>query len=161
MDATDPKAFARPSEALIQAGMDDLVFVRPGIYEDKIFIADRPVTLIGAGRDAVQIFNRRGGPLYLQRVPSGRISGITFRYVGSDQHSAVNVFDSACTISHCRAADGISRLSARSGASRTRRASGWRGSCCRIRHSIPKRMSGRHGRSSTASALTRSAMACS
>ena len=107
VDAANPEAFPRPSEALKEASLDDLVFVQPGIYEDKIFIADRPVTLVGAGRDAVQIFNRRGGPLYLQRVPSGRISGITFRYVGSDQHSALNVFDSTCTISHCRAAEGI------------------------------------------------------
>ena len=67
----------------------------------------RPVLLIGAGRDTVEIFSRRGGPLYLQRVIGGRISGITFRYVGSDQHSAINIFDSSCTITQCRATEGI------------------------------------------------------
>src|SRR5918912_1067082 len=87
VDASDPSAYDRPSAAFKNAGPDDQVFVRPGVYEDKIFIADRPIVMIGAGRDAVQIFSRRGGPLYLQSVPSGRITGITFRYVGSDQHS--------------------------------------------------------------------------
>ena len=105
VDARDPSAYVRPSAALKDAGEKDQVFVRPGIYEDKIFMAERPILLVGAGRDQVQIFSRRGGPLYLQRVPSGRISGITFRYVGSDQNSAMNVFDSTCTVTHCRATD--------------------------------------------------------
>jgi hypothetical protein len=55
----------------------------------------------------VFIFSRRGGPLYLQCVPWGRISGITFRYVGSDQHAAMNILDSSCTITHYRATEGI------------------------------------------------------
>src|SRR5207249_7853627 len=75
--------------------------------EDKIVMTERPIFLIGAGRAHVQIFSRRGGPLYLQRVPAGRISGITFRYVGSDQNSAINVLDSSCTITACRATEGI------------------------------------------------------
>jgi len=33
--------------------------------------------------------------------------GITFRYVGSDQNSAMNILDSTCTISACRATEGI------------------------------------------------------
>jgi hypothetical protein len=107
VDASDPSAYPRPSAALKEAGADDQVFIRPGLYEDKIFVADRPIFLVGAGRDAVQIFSRRGGPFYLQRVPQGRVSGITFRYVGSDQHSAVNVLDSSCTITQCRATEGI------------------------------------------------------
>jgi hypothetical protein len=107
VDPGDPSAFERPSAALKEAGPNDQVFVRPGVYEDKIFITERPVLLIGAGRSHVEIFSRRGGPLYLQRVPVGRISGITFRYVGSDQNSAINVLDSTCTISGCRATEGI------------------------------------------------------
>jgi len=107
VDASDPGAFERPSAALKAAGEDDQVFVRPGIYEDKFFVAERPVMMIGAGRDHVQIFCRRGGPLYLQRVAGGRISGITFRYVGSDQHSAMNILDSTCTITGCRAMEGL------------------------------------------------------
>ena len=107
VDATDPDAYPRPSSALKDAGPDDQVFIRPGIYEDKIFMTERPIVLIGAGRDVVQIFSRRGGPLYLQRVPAGRISGITFRYVGSDQNSAMNILDSTCTITSCRATEGI------------------------------------------------------
>lgn len=107
VDAADPAAYARPSAAIKDAGPDDQIFVRPGVYEDKIFMVERPILLIGAGRDLVQIFSRRGGPLYLQRVPSGRISGITFRYVGSDQNSAINVLDSTCTITQCRATEGI------------------------------------------------------
>jgi len=107
VDASDASAYPRPSAALKEAGPDDQVFIRPGTYEDKIFMAERPIRLIGAGRDQVQIFSRRGGPLYLQRVPGGYIAGVTFRYVGSDQHSAMNIFDSTCTISACRATDGI------------------------------------------------------
>src|SRR5207249_3564949 len=41
------------------------------------------------------------------QVPSGRISGITFRYVGSDQNSAMNLLDSSCTVTQCRALEGI------------------------------------------------------
>src|SRR5437764_922899 len=84
VDGADPSAYPRPSLALKDAGPDDQVFVRPGRYEDKIFLTEHPVLLIGAGRDQVEIFSRRGGPLYLQRVTGGRISGMTFRYVGSD-----------------------------------------------------------------------------
>jgi hypothetical protein len=107
VDAQDGQCYSRPSEALADAGEHDQVYIRPGTYEDKIFVSERPVHLIGAGRDDVQIFSRRGGPLYLQRVFGGRISGITFRYVGSDQHSAMNVLDSNCLITQCRATEGI------------------------------------------------------
>src|SRR2546430_12646051 len=107
VDASDPSALERPSAALTHAKPEAQIFIRPGVYEDKIVILDRPILLIGAGRDAVQIFSRRGGPLYLQSVPSGRIMGITFRYVGSDQNSAMNILDSTCTISACRATEGI------------------------------------------------------
>src|SRR5579884_1768502 len=91
VDADDPAAYARPSDALKDAGPEDQIFVRPGRYEDKVFVSERPVLMIGAGRDHVEIFSRRGGPLYLQRTPGGRIAGITFRYIGSDQHSAINI----------------------------------------------------------------------
>ena len=107
VDAQDAGAYARPSAALSDAGETDQVFVRPGIYEDKIFVSGRSVLLVGAGRDQVQIFSRRGGPLYLQQVPGGRISGITFRYVGSDQNSAMNLMDCSCTVTQCCAKDGI------------------------------------------------------
>ncbi len=107
VDPQDTQAYPRPSAALHDAGPEDMVFVRPGLYEDKIFIAERPVLLIGAGRDAVQIVGRRAGPLYLQRVPSGHITGITFRYIGSDQHSAMNILDSTCRIAHCRATEAV------------------------------------------------------
>jgi parallel beta-helix repeat protein len=107
VDWQDPSVYPRPSAALQDAGDQDQVFVRAGMYEDKIFVSGRPVLLTGAGRDAVQIYSRLGGPLYLQKVPSGRISGLTFRYVGSDQHSAINVLDSSCTITLCRATEGI------------------------------------------------------
>ncbi len=107
VDGQDPAAYPTPSAALKDAGAQDQVFVRAGLYEDKVFLAEQPVLLVGAGRDVVQIYSRRGGPLYLQRVPSGRISGITFRYVGSDQHAAMNILDSSCTITQCRATEGI------------------------------------------------------
>ncbi|HMU55291.1 MAG TPA: right-handed parallel beta-helix repeat-containing protein [Nitrospira sp.] len=107
VDAQDTDAYPRPSAALAEAEAQDQVFVRPGTYEDKIFVASRPITLIGAGRDLVHIFSRRGAPLYLQQVPSGRISGMSFRYVGSDQHSAMNLLDSTCTVTQCRALEGI------------------------------------------------------
>ena len=107
VDPADRSAYPRPSAALLDTGPDDQVFIRPGVYEDKIFMVERTIHLIGAGRNLVQIFSRRGGPLYLQRVPSGRISGITFRYVGSDQNSAINVLDSTCTITQCRASEGV------------------------------------------------------
>lgn len=107
VDANDASAYPRPSAALQDAGPEDQVFVRPGRYEDKIFLTERPVLLVGAGRDKVEIFSRRGGPLYLQRVTGGRISGITFRYVGSDQNSAINILDSSCTIAKCRVTEGV------------------------------------------------------
>jgi hypothetical protein len=107
VDGHDPAAYPRPSAALKDAGPDDQVFIRPGIYEDKIFVVERPVRLVGAGRDVVQVFSRRGGPFYLQRVPAGYVSGLTFRYVGSDQHSAINLLDTTCTIAQCRAMEGL------------------------------------------------------
>ncbi len=107
VDQADPACYPRPSAALKDAGPDDQIFVHPGIYEDRLFGTQQPIHLIGAGRDHVQIFSRRSGPLYLQQIPSGRISGMTFRYVGSDQHSAINIFDSTCTITQCRATDGL------------------------------------------------------
>jgi hypothetical protein len=107
VDAVDPQAYVRPSAALLDAREDDQIFIRSGLYEDKMFISGRPVRMIGAARDEVTVFSRRGGPLYLQQVPEGRLAGITFRYVGSDQHSAVNILDSVVTMTQCRAIDGI------------------------------------------------------
>ena len=99
--------FALPSEALSVAEANDQIFIQPGTYEDRLVITERPIHLTGAGRDQVTIFSRRSGPCYLQRVSGGKISGITFRYVGSDQHSALNILDSTCTIAHCRATEGL------------------------------------------------------
>ncbi len=99
--------FALPSEALDKAEPNDQIFIQPGTYEDRLVITERPIYLIGAGRDQVTIFSRRSGPCYLQKVSGGHISGITFRYVGSDQHSALNILDSTCTIAHCRATEGL------------------------------------------------------
>lgn len=107
VDGSNPAHYARPSLALQDAGPEDQVFIQPGVYEDRIFVGDKPIHLLGAGRNQMEIFCRRSGPIYLQRVPNGHISGITFRYVGSDQHSPMNLLDSACTISHCRATEGI------------------------------------------------------
>jgi pectin methylesterase-like acyl-CoA thioesterase len=56
VDAGDADAYSRPSAALKEAQADDQVFIRPGRYEDKIFITERPILLIGAGRDHVTIF---------------------------------------------------------------------------------------------------------
>ncbi len=107
VDPNRPECFALPSEALNQAESTDQVFIRPGMYEDRLVITERPIYLIGSGRDQVTIFSRRSGPCYLQRVSGGQITGITFRYVGSDQHSALNILDSTCTIAHCRATEGL------------------------------------------------------
>ncbi len=104
---TQSADYALPSAALKDAGEDDLVYVSPGIYEDKVFIAERPIQLVGAGRDQVEIFCRRGGPLNLQKVPEGRVHGISFRYVGSDPYSPMNLLDSTCHITSCRATEGI------------------------------------------------------
>ena len=67
----DRSCYARPSNALKDAGPDDQSFIRPGLYEDKIFAARRPVFMVGAGRDGVQIFNRRGGTSTLNRSRKG------------------------------------------------------------------------------------------
>ena len=99
--------FKLPSEAIAKAEEHDQIVIRPGIYEDRVVITDRQIYLLGAGRDHVTIFSRRSGPCYLQRVSGGQITGLTFRYVGSDQHSALNILDSTCTISHCRATEGL------------------------------------------------------
>ncbi len=107
VDQFNSNCFQRPSAALKEAGPNDQVFVRPGMYEDRIFVSNSSIQLIGAGRDHVQIFNRRSGTLYLQQVQSGRIEGITFRYLGSDQHSPINILDSTCLIKECRAMEGI------------------------------------------------------
>ncbi len=107
VDPHQADAFALPSEAIQQAEVTDQIFIRPGTYEDRVVVTDRPIHLIGAGRDHVTIFSRRSGPCYLQRVSGGQINGITFRYVGSDQHSALNILDSTCTISHCRITEGL------------------------------------------------------
>jgi hypothetical protein len=47
VDASDPGAYARPSAALKDAGEDDQIFVRPGLYEDKCFVTERPLSEIG------------------------------------------------------------------------------------------------------------------
>ncbi|MDH5585619.1 MAG: right-handed parallel beta-helix repeat-containing protein [Nitrospirota bacterium] len=107
VDSNKSDCFTLPSEALNQADAKDQIFLQPGIYEDRLVISERPIYLIGAGRDQVTIFSRRSGPCYLQRVSGGQISGITFRYVGSDQHSALNILDSTCTISRCRVTEGL------------------------------------------------------
>jgi len=107
VDADNPSCYPSPSAALKDTHPGDQVFVRPGVYEDQLFVADSPIQLVGAGRDKVEIFYRRGAPLYLQKVPEGLIQGITFRYVGSDPHSAMNLLNSTCTITACRIKEGI------------------------------------------------------
>jgi len=80
--------------------------VRPGIYEDKVFITGRTNSLVGAGRDEVQIFSRRGGAPLSSAGPSGRVSGITFRYVkrSAFRDEPARLF---CTVTQCRATEGI------------------------------------------------------
>jgi hypothetical protein len=74
VDAANPRCSPLPSIALCDTAEHDPTYLRPGIYEDKIFAAGRPFRLIGAGRDHVQIFCRRGGPLSLRRVSGGQNS---------------------------------------------------------------------------------------
>ncbi len=107
VDKETAGCFRLPSEAIAEAEDHDQIVIRPGIYEDRVVITDRPIYLMGAGRDQVTIFYRKSGPCYLQRVSGGHISGMTFRYVGSDQHSALNILDSVCTVSACRLTEGI------------------------------------------------------
>lgn len=90
-----------------EAGPDDQVFIQPGTYEDQLIIRRRPIRLVGAGMDQVQIVCRRGGPCSVEQVPEGLISGITFRYLGSEQYPALHLVDSSCTITACRLSEGI------------------------------------------------------
>jgi hypothetical protein len=71
VDAGRPECFARPSEAIAKANEHDQIIIQPGNYEDRVIVSERPIYLIGAGRDQVTIFNRRSGPCYLQRVSGG------------------------------------------------------------------------------------------
>src|SRR2546427_23183 len=50
VDANDGDSYPRPSAALLDAGEHDQVFVRSGIYEDKVFITGRPIRLVGHSR---------------------------------------------------------------------------------------------------------------
>ena len=70
VDWQDPALYPRPSAALKEAGELDQVFVRAGIYEDKVFMADRPILLIGASRDAVQIFSVAGALSIFSAYPA-------------------------------------------------------------------------------------------
>ncbi|MBI5854840.1 MAG: hypothetical protein HZB35_06350 [Nitrospirae bacterium] len=71
VDGRDSSAYPRPSAALKDAGPDDQIFIRPGIYEDKIFMVERPIVMVGAGRDVVQVFSRRGGSTSSASRPVG------------------------------------------------------------------------------------------
>src|SRR2546422_10936366 len=83
VDASDPSAFERPSAALKHAKPEDQIFIMLGVYEDKMVIMDRPVLLIGAGRDAGQIFSRRGGTRDIHNHSYVRNMEFTFRSIGS------------------------------------------------------------------------------
>jgi hypothetical protein len=61
VDSTKPECFALPSEALNQAESADQIFICPGMYEDRLVVTERPIYLIGSGRDHVTIFSRRSG----------------------------------------------------------------------------------------------------
>jgi pectin methylesterase-like acyl-CoA thioesterase len=65
VDGADPECYSVPSAAFREAGEHDRIEIRPGVYDDKLVVTDHPIRLFGAGRDLVQIFYRRGGPLYL------------------------------------------------------------------------------------------------
>ena len=65
VDHADAACYPRPSAALKDAGPDDQIFVRPGIYEDRLFGTQQPIHLIGAGRDHVRIFSRRRRTPYI------------------------------------------------------------------------------------------------
>ena len=53
VDAEDGRYYSSPSAALQDASEPDQVYIRPGTYEDKIFVTERQVRLVGAGRDLV------------------------------------------------------------------------------------------------------------
>jgi len=88
----------------MQENMTRSLFVPGSTRKKSLSRGDR--SFGGAGRDEVRFFPSWGAPLS-QQVPSGRISGITFRYVGSDQNSAMNLLDSSCAVTQCRATEGI------------------------------------------------------
>ena len=51
VDPVDQRCYPTPSAALKDVGDSDQVYIRPGIYEDKLVVTQRPVRLVGAGRD--------------------------------------------------------------------------------------------------------------
>jgi len=100
VDARNPVAFERPSAALKHAKRGpDLHPARRLRGQDRHPGPAHPADRRGTG--CVQISAGGAGRCISQSVPSGRIMGITFRYVGSDQNSAMNILDSTCTISAC------------------------------------------------------------
>ncbi len=48
VDQKDSEAYPRASAALKDSKPDDQVFVRPGLYEDKIFVTERPISASGS-----------------------------------------------------------------------------------------------------------------
>jgi len=46
VDAKGPDGFTLPSEALAQAKEDDQIFIRPGIYEDRLVLTERTIHLV-------------------------------------------------------------------------------------------------------------------
>ena len=58
VDGSNPECYPVPSAALRDAGEHDQIEIRPGVYEDKLFVSDRPIRLLGAGRDLVVFVNR-------------------------------------------------------------------------------------------------------
>ena len=67
VDANDGDSYPRPSAALLDAGEHDQVFVRPGIYEDKVFITGRPIHLLGPVEMRYRFFLVVGGPFISSR----------------------------------------------------------------------------------------------
>ncbi len=56
VDGSNPAHYARPSLALQDAGPEDQVFIQPGVYEDRIFVGDKPIHLFGSRTESGENF---------------------------------------------------------------------------------------------------------
>ncbi len=89
VSATGDAAFATIGEAIAHAGANSAIFIKPGVYRERLVI-DKPVVLVGEGDAGQVIVEVSGRDCLVMRAREALVHGLTIRATTGPENQMVH-----------------------------------------------------------------------
>jgi parallel beta-helix repeat protein len=92
--------YTKISDAIYSANSGDIIFVRPGLYEEGIEI-NKPLEIVGDGEIADIVIRASGVHALAFRAPTGRVANLTLRHIGGSEFCCVDISKGRLILEDC------------------------------------------------------------